>query len=105
MKTKPVVIKLTKDNYNDYNLLDVVAISIASGGAMGDPGAIEMVTSKGEVFYANPLYEDITIEQVLIACPILSEIELVPGIISFEVLSSITLPRESKYTCSISKSE
>lgn len=76
MKTKPVVIKLNKDNYNDYDLSDLVAISIATGGAMGDAGAIEMVTSKGEVFYANPLYEDITIEQVFIACPILSEIEL-----------------------------
>lgn len=29
MRNKPVVIKLTKDNYNDYNLLDIVAISVA----------------------------------------------------------------------------
>ena len=61
---KSAVIKLTKDNYNDYDLFDIVAISIASGGAMGDPGAIEIVTSKGEVFYANPLYENISMVQV-----------------------------------------
>lgn len=76
MKNRPEVIKLTKDNYNDYDLLDIVAISIASGGAMGDPGAIEIVTSGGKVFYANPLYEDISTEQVFTACPILSEVEL-----------------------------
>lgn len=73
---KSAVIKLTKDNYNDYDLFDIVAISIASGGAMGDPGAIEIVTSKGEVFYANPLYENISMVQVYCACPILTEIEL-----------------------------
>lgn len=58
MKTKPVVIKLNKDNYNDYDLSDLVAISIATGGAMGDAGAIEMVTSKGEVLMRAPFISD-----------------------------------------------
>ena len=69
-------ITITKENYNDYNLTDLVAISIAAGGAMGDPGAIEFITSQGRYFYANPVYENITLEQVYFACPLLSEIQL-----------------------------
>jgi ADP-ribosylglycohydrolase len=69
-------ITLTKDNYNDYDLLDVVAISIAEPGAMGDPCAIEFITSKSRVFYANPANENISLEQIISACPILSEIKL-----------------------------
>lgn len=70
-------ITLTKDNYNDYDLLDVVAISIAEPGAMGDPCAIEFITSKSRAFYANPANENISLEQIIAACPILSEIKLV----------------------------
>ena len=69
-------ITITEENYNDYNLTDLVAISIAAGGAMGDPGAIEFITSQGRYFYANPVYENITLEQVNFACPLLSEIQL-----------------------------
>ena len=75
MNTSYQTITITKDNYTDYDFLDVVAISIASGGAMGDPGAIEIITSKGKVFYANPYYDSISMEQLLSVCPILLEID------------------------------
>ena len=69
------IIKLTKDNYKEYYLNDVVALSLATGNAMGAPGAIEIITSNGGLFYANPDYEDITLEQVYTICPIFSEID------------------------------
>ena len=75
MNTSYQTITITRDNYTDYDFLDVVAISIASGGAMGDPGAIVIITSKGKVFYANPSYESISLEQLLSICPILLEID------------------------------
>ena len=66
---------ITKDNYTDYDLHDVVAISIATGNAMGDPGAIEFITSNGGLFYANPDYENISLEQIYTVCPIFLEID------------------------------
>lgn len=69
------IITITKDNYTDYDLHDVVAISFATGNAMGDPGAIEIITSNGGVFYANPEYEDISLEQIYTVCPDYLEID------------------------------
>ena len=72
-KRCPYIKKLTRDNYNECTGLDIVAFSSAAPGAMGDAGAIEVVTTKGEVYYANPFYEDIEMEQVFEVCPPLSE--------------------------------
>ena len=69
----PYVKKLTRDNYKECTGLDIIAFSSAAPGAMGDAGAVEVVTSKGEVYYANPFYEDIEMEQVFQVCPPLSE--------------------------------
>lgn len=72
-ESSPYTLKLTKDNYKDYLGLEVVAFSSAAGGAMGDTGGIEIVTSEGKVYYANPCYEDITLDQVFEVCPPLAE--------------------------------
>ena len=72
-KRSPYIKKLTKDSYKECTGLDIVAFSSAAPGAMGDAGAIEVVTTKGEVYYANPFYEDIEMEQVFEVCPPLSE--------------------------------
>lgn len=72
-KRSPYIKKLTRDNYKECTGLDIVAFSSAAPGAMGDAGAIEVVTTKGEVYYANPFYEDIEMEQVFEVCPPLSE--------------------------------
>jgi ADP-ribosylglycohydrolase len=83
-KRSPYVIKLTRDNYKECIGLDIVAFSSAAGGAMGDAGAVQVVTSKGEVYYANPLYEDIDMEQVFEVCPPLSQCQF--GIIGGGVI-------------------
>ena len=72
-KRSPYIKKLTRDNYKECTGLDIVAFSSAAPGAMGDAGAIEVVTTKGEVYYATPFYEDIEMEQVFEVCPPLSE--------------------------------
>ena len=72
-KRSPYVKKLTRENYKECTGLDIIAFSSAAPGAMGDAGAVEVVTSKGEVYYANPFYEDIEMEQVFQVCPPLSE--------------------------------
>ena len=72
-KRSPYVKKLTRENYKECIGLDIIAFSSAAPGAMGDAGAVEVVTSKGEVYYANPFYEDIEMEQVFEVCPPLSE--------------------------------
>lgn len=70
------IIKLTKDNYKDYQLNEVVALSIAESGAMGEPGNFEIVTNKGEVYIANPLYDSISLQAVFEFCPILFHIRI-----------------------------
>lgn len=37
------IIEIDELNYQDYTNLDIVAYSFARGGAMGDPGGIEII--------------------------------------------------------------
>ena len=76
MSSRATVIKLTKDNYQDYHLHDVIAISIATSNSMGDSGAYEIVSSDGVIYHANPYYEDISMEQVVHVCPFISDSQL-----------------------------
>jgi hypothetical protein len=62
-------IEITKSNYKDYVSLDIVAFSFASPGAMGDSGAIIVVTKDGCVYRANPFFEDVSEEEVFQVCP------------------------------------
>ena len=43
-------ILLGKTNYLEYDLRDILALSIAEPGAMGDPGSILIVSSQGDFF-------------------------------------------------------
>ena len=47
----------------DYVPLDIVAFSFASPGAMGDSGAIIVVTGEGYAYRTNPFFEDISMEE------------------------------------------
>lgn len=76
MSSRATVIKLTKDNYQDYHLDDIIAISIATPNSMGDSGAYEIVSSDGVIYHANPYYEDISMEQVVHVCPFISDSQL-----------------------------
>ena len=46
-------IDLTKEKLNKLKSKDLIAITMASGGAMGDPGAIEIVNKDLDVFYTH----------------------------------------------------
>lgn len=74
--SRPIIIKLTKDNYKDFKLHDIIAISIATSNAMGDSGAYDIVSSDGIVYHANPYYEDISMDQLIHVCPFISDNQL-----------------------------
>lgn len=46
-------ITLTNKNISAINPDDLIAITIAEGGAMGDPGAIELVDSKLKLYHTH----------------------------------------------------
>lgn len=50
------IIEIDELNYQDYTNLDIVAYSFARGGAMGDPGGIEIIDRDGQVYHANYCY-------------------------------------------------
>jgi len=64
-------ILLGKTNYLEYDLRDILALSIAEPGAMGDPGSILIVSSQGDFFYV-----DITYDQLSSVCPIVKDVKL-----------------------------
>ncbi len=76
MNNRYEVIELNKHNCNEYKLLDIVALSIATPQAMGDSGAYEIVSSNGMVYHANPEYEDISMDQLMDVCPFIAEYHL-----------------------------
>lgn len=67
------IIEITKANYKEYLPLNIVAFSFASPGAMGDSGAIVIVTTGGVVYLANPFYGDISEDEVFQVCPPLKD--------------------------------
>ncbi len=70
---KRTMTEITKANYKDYTSLDIIAFSSAHPGAMGDRGAIVIVTSDGCVYHTNPYYEDISEEEANQICPPLKD--------------------------------
>ena len=48
----------------------------AAAGAMGEGGAVEIVTDDGEVYHCNYAYGDADIDLILEACPIISMEEI-----------------------------
>lgn len=67
------MIEINKSNYKDYDFHDIIAFSIASPGAMGDRGAVVIVTSEGKVYHTNPYWGDMTEEETFQICPPLKE--------------------------------
>ena len=58
------IIELNNDNFYDYPDIDVQHVQFlmyAEGGAMGEPGAVNIITQKGEAvrcYHANCLFGD-----------------------------------------------
>lgn len=68
------VITLTADNYTQHlPLPEIVAIAYTSGGAMGDAGGVDMITSSGATYYFNLKHTDLTDEDITKICPILPD--------------------------------
>lgn len=69
------VIYINEKNYVDYNNLNIVAFSLAYGGAMGSPGEILVVTKDANIYSMNYVYGDMTIEMCNQVCPTLKDCE------------------------------
>ena len=52
-RSKKKYIELTNDILNGLNYDDLIAVTIAEGGAMGDPGAIEIVNSNLDIYHTH----------------------------------------------------
>ena len=52
------IIEISNSNYQDYLSLDIVAYSFAYEGAMGEPGAINIIDRDGKVYCANYCFGD-----------------------------------------------
>ena len=69
-------IELSKENYKDYLPLDIAAFSYAFAGAMGDAGGVVIITTDGQLYYFNYVYQDFSKDDVDAILPILSQCEL-----------------------------
>jgi hypothetical protein len=69
-------IELSKENYKDYLPLDIAAFSFAFAGAMGDAGGVVIITTDGQLYYFNYVYQDFSKDDVDAILPILSQCEL-----------------------------
>ncbi len=74
---------LTEKNIDSIKPEDIVAITLASGGAMGDPGAIEIVNINLKVYYTH--LGEIEIQKLKKIIPFIDAIQL--GIDEVEGLS------------------
>lgn len=62
-------IEIYNSNYREYIPLDIVAFSFAVSGAMGEGGGIYVITEDGNVYHANIVYGDMSIDNVFLICP------------------------------------
>ena len=69
-------IELSKENYKDYLPLDIAAFSFAFRGAMGDGGGVVIITTSGQLYYFNYVYQDFSRDDVDAILPILAQCEL-----------------------------
>lgn len=69
-------IELNSTNFWAYLPLDIAAFSWAYGGAMGDPGGVDIVTASGKWFYFNWAFGDLNMTQVDEILPIISKCQL-----------------------------
>jgi len=67
-------IALTDDNIKIIKVDDLIAIAIAEGGAMGDPGAIELVDKDLKIYYTH--FGEITNDNLEYVIPFLKIISI-----------------------------
>ena len=69
-------IELSKENYKDYLPLDIAAFSFAFAGAMGDAGGVVIITTDGQLYYFNYVYQEFSKDDFDAILPILSQCDL-----------------------------
>jgi hypothetical protein len=69
-------IELSQENYKDYLPLDIAAFSFAFAGAMGDVGGVVIITTDGQLYYFNYVYQEFSKDDVNAILPILSQCDL-----------------------------
>lgn len=65
------LIELNNADLNMASFKDVMFLSFAEGGAMGDAGAIVFYVKSGEGYYLNYVYGDVDITKVMALFPVL----------------------------------
>ena len=71
------IIEITESNYQAYTGLDQVAFSFAYEGAMGEHGGIYIIDRAGQIYHANYLLGDDSIDRAHLNAiiPIFDELE------------------------------
>lgn len=68
-----IAIKLNKDNIDKINYDEIIAVTIAEGGAMSEPNAFYAVLNNLERYYVNLGDSDITKEQFFKSFPVMEK--------------------------------
>ena len=67
------VIKLCNDELTIEVFKDVMFLSFAEGGAMGEPGGILFLVKSGDFYHLNYVYGDVELKKVKALFPVLRE--------------------------------
>lgn len=70
------LIELSPENYNKHLPLDLIAFSYASGGAMGEGGAIILVSKTGMAYHLNYIYDEWKYDIINTLCPVLEQCDI-----------------------------
>ena len=67
------IIELCNDELTNEIFKDVMFLSFAEGGAMGEPGGILFFVKSGDFYHLNYVYGDIELKKVKVLFPVLGE--------------------------------
>lgn len=71
--------ELTNEIIGTLDYSDIIAITIAEGGAMGEPGGLELVKSDLSLYHTNLSYSDINTDKLFEKIPVLGKIKVFFG--------------------------
>ena len=69
-------IELTQKNYKDYIPINIIAFSFAYSGAQGEPGGVNLINDKGQIFHFNYLEDKLTKYEIEEVCPFIKNNDL-----------------------------
>ena len=71
-----VIYQICNEDLKKAAFTNAQFIMIAEGGAMGEPGAVNIVTAGGSVFHCNYVFGDIDFRKLCKAIPVLKDWEV-----------------------------